>query len=135
MSRKTVSPGGLTDAIEGIIKEYTDEVVRALPDAVKQSAKECVKALKSNAASAVGGTVYKGSFKSKKTSDSYGLTEYTVYSTKYRIAHLLEHGHVIKNQTGRVYGVTAARPHWAPAEEVASKALEEAISKKVEEAG
>ncbi len=135
MRSQRVKPGGLTDAIGEIIKQYSDDVVRDLPESVKKAAKEGVKALKSNAASAVGGTIYKGSFKSKKTASSYGLTEYTIYSTKYRIAHLLEHGHVIKNGTGRVYGVTAARPHWAPAEEEAAKVLEEEIKKKVEEAG
>ena len=123
------------DVLGDVIQQYSDEVVKSLPDAVEKAADEGLKALKSNAAAQVGGTKYKSSFKKKTTNSSPTKPEITIHSSKYRIAHLLEHGHVIKNQTGRVYGVTAARPHWQPAEEEAIKTLEEEIQKKVEESG
>lgn len=122
-----VKPEQLGTAISDVIREYTDDVIRELPEACQQAAKKTVKALKSNA-SKIGGTgAYRKSFKSKKTAGDSNITTYTVYSTKYRIAHLLEHGHVIKNQTGRVYGVTAAKPHWAPAEQEGMEELEKLI--------
>lgn len=133
MSRR-VKAGELGGAIGKLLQEYSDEVIKAMPDAVKKAAKEGTKALKSAAAGAVGGTKYKSSFTNKVTESNSSKTEFTIYSKQYQVAHLLEHGHVIRNQYG-VYGTTAARPHWATAEETASKILEEEIQKKVEEAG
>lgn len=133
-SGKKVGIGQLGEAINEILQQYSDEVVKALPEATKKAAKEGTKALKSAAAGAVGGTSYKGSFKNKQTEGTSNKTEYTIYSTQYQLAHLLEHGHTIKNQYG-VYGVTRARPHWITAEETANKVLEEEIRKKVEESG
>lgn len=132
MSSKTVKPGGLAEAIGDIIKEYSDDVVRAIPDAVKESAKVGVKSLKKHAAG-IGGTKYKGSFKSKKTKSTSSETEYTLYSTQYRVAHLLEKSHPIRNQTGNVYGMSVPVEHWAPAEQEAIEELEKQIEKKVED--
>lgn len=131
---KTVKPDELTAAISDIIKEYSDDIVRAMPDAVKEAAKVGVKSLKKYASN-IGGTKYKSSFKSKKTKSTSSQTEYTLYSTQYRVAHLLEKSHPIKNQTGRVYGMSVPREHWAPAEKEAIEALEDKIEKKVEDAG
>lgn len=127
-----VKPGQLGDELNKIIQEYSDEVVRAMPDAVKKAANECVKSLKSNAPVHTG--KYKNSFKKKATKTSSSETTYEVYSSIPGLPHLLEFGHVVKNQHG-VYGVSPAHPHWAPAEEAANKVLEEEIQKKVEESG
>lgn len=128
---RTVQPGDLAETIEDILTEYSDEVIRDMPTTVQQVAKNAVKALKSEAAGLFGGTKYKGSFKSKKTTSTADQTTYTIYSTQYRVAHLLEKGHTIKNQTGLVYGVTAARPHWATVEESSGTELETELTKKI----
>lgn len=130
---KRIKPEQLGDEIGKILTEYSDDVVRELPDACKDAAKATVKALKANASN-IGTGRYRSSFKSKKTAGDSSQTTYTVYSTRYRVAHLLERGHPIRNQPGgRVYGVSAARPHWAPAEEEGAEALEEAIRKAAEQ--
>lgn len=132
MSNKTVTPDKLCDAIQDIVQQYSDEVVAQLPGIVKGAAKTTLKTLKKNAES-IGGTKYRGSFKSRKErSMSVSETTYTIYSTQYRLTHLLEHGHVIRNRPGGpVYGVTRAFPHWKPAEEAGidefNSKLEEAI--------
>lgn len=133
MSNVKCSASEFAKVLGNAIKQYSDDVVAELPDAVKEAATVGVKALKANASSAVGGTKYKNSFRKENTGSSSSMTSFTIYSTRYRVAHLLEHGHVIKNKHG-VYGVTQARPHWAPAEEEAIKALEDAIEKKIGEA-
>ena len=135
MKNQKVKPGDLGEAIGDIIKQYSDEVVEAMPQCVQTAAKKGLKTLKSEAKGKIGGSKYVSSFKNKKTKSTSGLTEYTLYSTRYRVAHLLEHGHFIKNQTGRVYGVTQAKPHWSPAEDAAVKELEDQIQQKIEEAG
>lgn len=133
MKNTKVKPGQFGEALNDAIKQYSDAVVESLPDAVNAAAKKALKTLKSEAKSKIGGKTYVSSFKSKKTQSDSNITEYTLYSTRYRVAHLLEHGHVVRNQTGRVYGVTSAKPHWAPAEDAGIKELEEQIQKKVEE--
>ena len=133
MSTKTVTPDALCDAVQDIVKEYSDELVAKIPDIVKGAAKTTVKALKKNAES-IGGTKYRGSFKSKKASALLlGETTYTVYSTQYRLTHLLEHGHVIRNRAGGpVYGMTRAFPHWKPAEQEGIDEIDEKIREAIE---
>lgn len=133
MSTKTVTPDALCDAVQDIIKEYSDELVGKLPDIVKGAAKTTVKALKKNTES-IGGTKYRGSFKSKKGSALIsGETTYIVYSTQYRLTHLLEHGHVIRNRSGGpVYGMTRAFPHWKPAEQEGIDEIDEKIREAIE---
>lgn len=122
----------LADEMTKMYKEYSDEVIKAMPEATKKAAKACVKSLKANAPKKSG--EYAGSFKQKTTESSSSKTEITVYSTLPGLPHLLEFGHAKKNQYG-YYGVTGAHPHWAPAEDEANKVLEEEITKAAEEAG
>ena len=133
MSTKTVTPNELCDAVQDIVKEYSDELVAKIPDIVKGAAKITVKALKKNAES-IGGTMYRGSFKSKKGRALIsGETTYVVYSTQHRLTHLLEHGHVIRNRAGGpVYGMTRAFPHWKPAEQEGIDEIDEKIREAIE---
>lgn len=128
MKNQTVKIDGLADALNDAISQYSDDLIRDIPDVVKEAAQETVKELKSKAGSLFKGTKYNKSFKTKKQTGPNGITTYTVYSTEYRIAHLLEHGHVVRNQTGKEYGISPAHPHWQPAEEVGIQTLEEKLS-------
>ncbi|MBR4907764.1 MAG: hypothetical protein IKY16_07935 [Bacteroidales bacterium] len=132
-SNQRVSLGGLADALNGIIEEYSDEVIRDLPETTKAVGKTCVKTLKAEAkAAGIGGTKYVGSFRSKETRNDSRATTVTVYSSKYQLAHLLEHGHVVRNRPGgRIVGMARAFPHWAEAEEKASEELEKKIKMKI----
>lgn len=134
MAKVKCSPGDLGISIEDILEEYSEEVAKNMPDIVQQVTKDTVKDLKSRATKLFGGKgkkAYAKSFKSKKVVGTSAKTTYRIYSTQYQLAHLLEHGHAIKNQTGRIYGKTQARPHWGPAEEKAIKDLEDKISEKL----
>lgn len=133
-SNITVNPNQLGDEVSKLVKQYSDEVVQNMPEIVKEVTQDTVKELKKSASQLFGGSKYNRSFKSKKVNTVAGRTEYVIYSTEYRVAHLLENGHIIKNQTGIPYGTTQARPHWAPAEEHAADALEEKLTGVVQEA-
>lgn len=133
-AKMTVTPDGICDAVQDIIKTYSDELVDKLPGIVKDAAKTTLKSLKKNAES-IGGRKYKGSFKSRKERSVSALheTTYTIYSTQYRLAHLLEHGHVIRNRPGgQIYGVTRAFPHWKPAEEAGIEEMSSKIKEAIE---
>lgn len=126
-----ISIGDLTDEITNILNEYSDEAIKAMPEAAKEAANLCVKTLKNKAPSKSG--KYKKSFKKKLKSSSSSLTEYTIYSTIPSLPHLLERGHTIRNKYG-VYGVTKAHPHWADAEKAANDKFEDKLKKAVEDA-
>lgn len=128
-----VGLGDLADAMSEIIEEYSDEVIRDLPETTKEAGKKCVKELKSAAkAAGIGGSKYVGSFRSKETRNDSRVTTVTVYSSQYQLAHLLEHGHIVRNRPGgRIVGTARAFPHWAPAEEKASDDLEKTIKMKI----
>lgn len=132
MEKTKISPNQLGDTISSLIKEYADDVVRDLPDTVQEVAKATVKELKNRSAELFDGTKYQKSFKSKKLSDSSNLTSYVIYSDMPHLTSWLEHGHIIKNKTGKVYGTTRAKPHWADAEEKAIEDLEKKLTKDIE---
>lgn len=131
---EVVKPDDLADAISDIIKEYSDEIITNLPDIVQTVAKDAQKNLKKLIGEKFRGTgKYQKSIKVKRTGTGLnGKTSYTLYSTESRLTHLLENGHVIKNQTGKVYGMTQAVPHWSIVEEEAAEALEKKLTEKVE---
>lgn len=132
--KQVITPDQLSDTIIECMNLYSDDVVKALPDIVKDTGKYAVKVLKQKAkAAGINGTKYVNSFVSKVTAETPSYVTVTVHSKRYyRLAHLLEKGHTITNQTGQIYGVTQARPHWKPAEEAASEELGKRLSMKLE---
>ena len=45
MRNKTVKPDGLADALTAAISQYSDDLIKNMPDAVKEAAKETAKEL------------------------------------------------------------------------------------------
>lgn len=67
-----------------------------------------------------------------KNKASNGSVESVVFNKdRYRLTHLLEYGHVIRNKAGgRSYGKTSPRPHIGPVDQ----ATQERIMQQLEEA-
>ena len=125
-----------------ILKEmelYTDNVSAAVSKAVDDIAVDSMRKLQATR-SAHGSNVWKryplgwtikrkmptkGKNKGRKTAIVYNRDHY-------RLTHLLENGHVIKNGTGRTYGRTRSFEHIGPVNEEAQKRLEEAIMEAIE---
>lgn len=105
-----------------MLQEYGDLAADEMKTAVAKAGNQVKKDI---AATAPGTGKYAKSWRSKKTKETSTNLEVTVYSpTRYRIAHLLEHGHA-KRGGGRVEG----RPHIGPAEERAEETLLADITK------
>ena len=120
---KNVEIGGLAAAIMEQLEEYADLTTEGMKKAVTEAGKTVRKEIKASAPSRTG--KYAKSWQSKKTAESASSLEVTVYSpSKYRLAHLLEHGHA-KRGGGR----TAAIPHIAPAEQKGIEQLERDIER------
>lgn len=87
--------------IRSAFKECAEDNARALSANASEAGKRAVKLLKQKSKERTG--AYKKGWKAKTTTDEAG-TECTVHNQLYQLTHLLEKGHVAKNQTGKTYG-------------------------------
>ena len=125
MSKK-IAITELQKAVLEELKNYRDIAVEEMNKAVKDAAKTVISEIEKTAPRNTG--TYAKSWKSKTTQQTALGIQETVHSpSRYRIAHLLEHGHA-KRGGGRV----EARPHIAQAEEIGEKQLEEDLRKALE---
>ena len=123
MGRKTVDIDGLADAVMEGLNEYADLAADSMKAAVKKAGSTVKKDITANAPQRTG--KYAKSWRTKTTKESSSALEITVYSpTRYMLAHLLEHGHAMRNG-GRV----AAKVHIAPAEQDGIEELETEIGR------
>ena len=129
MSTRKVTPDQLEAAVAGILEDYAEQVAVDTKEAVQQTGKAAVKVSQAYA-QRIGRGRYAKSIKLKLTDSNSFSTTVVIYSTQYRIAHLLEHGHVVKAH-GRVVGTARAFPHFAPAEAQAERMLEQKIKKAI----
>lgn len=120
MSSARINVDQLAVEVVHELEAYRDATVDIVEYAVKKTAKETVEDIRENIKEAgiQGSGEYAKGWKAKKTPFGkhwgYAMTIYN--KDKYRIAHLLEHGHAKRNG-GRV----KAYPHLKPAEELAEK--------------
>ncbi|MBQ9664572.1 MAG: HK97 gp10 family phage protein [Oscillospiraceae bacterium] len=125
MSRK-VSVDRMAEEISDLLQEYAGLAADEMKTAVKKAGETTRKDIRANAPAKTG--KYAKSWRSKTTKEDSSSLQVTVYSpSRYRIAHLLEHGHA-KRGGGRV----KAYPHIAPAEEAAEEQLVNDITKALE---
>lgn len=125
-----VSIDGLADAITQVLTEYGDQCVVASKRAVEKTAEECRKDIM-NGATVFKGTKYAKSWRKKLVFSSADETRYTIYSTRYQLAHLLEYGHakwIYGYYTG---GRVEGKPHIRPAEERAEQNLIRELKKEL----
>lgn len=126
---KGVAQFDVAEQLNDIIKSYNWDAREKIKEAGQYCAKEMAKELRNcpNFAAGQGkhGTAtgkYNRGWSSKPQEGHSGSRyyySYVVYNKdKYRLTHLLEKGHAIKNKKGGVsYGDVAAFPHIAPEEE------------------
>lgn len=125
MATRKVTPENLGAAINDILTDYAETVVRSTNEAVEETGKMAVKIAQSYA-TRIGRGKYAKSLSMEKTDKAGRVsvgTSVTIYSKQYRIAHLLEHGHVVKNKSGEVVGNARAFPHFTMAEAMAESTL------------
>ena len=122
---KRVGLEGLADAIAEVLEEYETEVERGTKEAVQKVAKAGVKALRQTSPKKTG--KYAKGWKADVTEGRL-KAEATIYNAaKPGLPHLLEHGHVTKNGTGRTFAPTPAKEHIEPVETQINEAFERDI--------
>ena len=123
MSRKT-SLSGLADEIVRCLNDYSAEVERALEETKEDLAEEAVERLKKTSPRDSG--KYRRNWKQRE----YGHKRVVYNAKHYRLTHLLEKGHVVRNRRGgRALGRAPAIPHIKPAEEYIHRKAEKAFER------
>ncbi len=113
------------DAIHDILDEYGDQALPALTEAINETSKEAVKKLKQESPGK--GQYHKGwTKKEEKGRLTYSVIIYGKHGT-YQLAHLLEHGHLMRNGKR-----TRAIVHIKPVEEWAKTDVVRRTKKKLE---
>lgn len=112
---KSIGLDGLAEAVAEILEEYQTEIDRGTKECVQRVAKAGVKALQE--VSPVRTGEYASGLASEIKEGRMGATATLYNAKKAGLVHLLEHGHVTRNGTGRTFGRTPAHVHVKPVEE------------------
>lgn len=121
----------VSDQIAKIFDEYDRDMKRKVNNSVDKVAKESVQKLKDNSPKKTGD--YAKGWKIKRERGRNRINDVTIHNaTDYRLTHLLENGHVIRNKKG-TYGRTSGRKHIKPVEEYFNSEVVEEIERELEE--
>ena len=124
----TISTNQLSDAIAKELNIYGKNVIDGVKKEAKKSMSQLVKDTKATAPVGKRQNHYRDSIKSKKTAESDRGVEYTWYvdGSDYRLSHLLENGHALRDG-GRVEGTHFIKKASDPILEKYIQAVEEVI--------
>lgn len=132
MAQKSVS-----DQITQIMEQYGKEFAAEVNRTMDEVAKEARQKLKATSPKGPKGYAGNWSIQRKRSNRSTGISTFTIHNREtYRLTHLLENSHVIRNKKG-TYGRTSPghgqHIHIAPVEEWANeevvKRIKEALSR------
>lgn len=121
------------DVVRKFLDDYNVDVYTEVEEAINEVSKEAVQKLRAESRAAFGKGDYAKGWARKLEKKRIRVTA-TVYGKKETgtssLAHLLEHGHVTRNGTGRTYKPTPAHIHIEPVEQWAvNEAVDRAVSK------
>lgn len=114
----------LGPAVEKILQEYEQDVLKGLSGATADVAKAGAAAVRSGSPRQTG--AYARGWTSKTTTTRVGAEAVIYNRTEYRLAHLLENGHALK-RGGRLIGHVDGIPHIKPVEEEINARYEKAV--------
>lgn len=106
---------GIDWAVKKYLEDYNQDVIREVTTVVPQVAREAARMLRQTAPKESGKYARGWASKVERGRLKIGATVYGKHGT-YQLAHLLEHGHAVRNG-GRASGNAKAIVHIAPVEE------------------
>lgn len=125
---KTISIDQLSETLSNELTLYSDTVIDGVKKEAKKSMSQLVKQTKATAPVGKRKKHYRDSIKSKKLEENDRSVSYLWYvdGPDYRLSHLLENGHALRNG-GRVEGTHFIQKASDPIIEQYIKAVEEVI--------
>jgi len=123
----------LAAAIESELQSYSQSVSQKIGEAVELVAKEVNDEIKAHVTFKQQTGLYVKAFRIKKINTGNKLNHSRIWhvaSPHYRLTHLLEHGHALRNG-----GRARAFPHIRFGEELAERRMQELTEKAVQDAG
>jgi len=115
--------------LENILEGYRKDVQDVANETAQKVAKEASQKLRNTSPKDSG--EYAKSWGVKKEMSTFGVVTAIVHNRKhYRLTHLLENGHVVKNGKG-TYGRTSPIKHIEPVEEWANEEFEREVRYKL----
>lgn len=133
MAKKRIGILNLDSTIEQILADYGEDAYKVLDKSVDRVAEEATRKLQ--AVNFKTGGEYSRSWVNDKEPSGRFATKRIVHNEEhYRLTHLLEKGHVVKNGRTRITGETwsaGAYPHIAPVEEWAKEELPREVEREL----
>ena len=122
----------LANAISDILNEYADDVGGNVGGIAAQMGKKGAQALRKEAKQTFpdGTGEYAKGWKSQVDRGRLSTTA-IIYNEHPGLPHLLEHGHVTRNGTGRIYGEVRGREHIEPVAEKLVETFEREVLNKL----
>lgn len=122
----------LMTQLNDVLQDYSKEVMDTYNTCGKEIADDTVSKLKRVKFGKYDRGKYSKSWAVKQEKSNWGTDSYIIYNKKhYRLTHLLEFGHVVKNGTKRVVGKANAIPHIKPMEEWVQNQLPKLLVQKL----
>lgn len=122
----------LMTQLNDVLQDYSKEVMDTYNTCGKETADDVVSKLKRVKFGRYDRGKYSKSWAVKQEKSNWGTNSYIIYNKKhYRLTHLLEFGHVVKNGTKRVVGKAGAIPHIKPMEEWVQNQLPKLLVQKL----
>lgn len=122
----------LMTQLNDVLQDYSKEVMDTFNTCGKEIADDTVSKLKRVKFGRYDRGKYSKSWAVKQEKSNWGTDSYIIYNKKhYRLTHLLEFGHVVKNGTKRVVGKAGAIPHIKPMEEWVQNQLPKLLVQKL----
>lgn len=122
----------LMTQLNDVLQDYSKEVMDIYNTCGKEIADDTVSKLKRVKFGRYDRGKYSKSWAVKQEKSNWGTDSYIIYNKKhYRLTHLLEFGHVVKNGTKRVVGKAGAIPHIKPMEEWVQNQLPKLLVQKL----
>lgn len=120
----------IQEQMKKLLDSYSEDVDNAVRDAAKKAAQDTAKTLKATSPRGAGKRHYASGWKVKRQEQGI-LVSYVVYNAaKPGLTHLLEKGHVSRNQFGQ-YGRVNGIRHIAPAEQEGIEIFENEVEDRI----